>query len=226
MKLRILIAISLISTSAFAISEGRGARVSTTSAGSWKFGIGTSLSISDKVNTDHASFTLIIPDSKFSGNLQNSLSLELDARNLGMQSWGFIGGVSIDSARQFTEPPTFTQPSGSTLIIVSTDQPKIQTTTITANAAYRWGQFFIPIGINYGIFKFTARSPNSGATPTTTGGLGGQVGFGSYVTDNILFEASYRMTAFKNTVDYGSGVIEDNGSGFITTSFLTIKYLF
>lgn len=81
--------------------------------------------------------------------------------------------------------------NGSTVTISSDD--KIQLIYLTANGAFRFKQFYFPIGINYPlVLKYSSSSP------VTIGvQMGYQFGAGWKITEHIGVEFLYRITNFQ-----------------------------
>lgn len=104
-----------------------------------------------------------------------------------------------------------------------TTPAKLQTTTLQTNAAYRWGSFYIPVGINYALFKVTPSS--SGIKSKATGGLGFQAGIGFVISDRFILETTYRQTAIKLEDDYGSGLVDRFDKGSMTNTHLSLRAL-
>lgn len=151
------------------------------------------------------------------------VSLELDARMLAQDSWGFIGGLTIDSETK-AEKVTIKDGS-STQTITASDGAKLQATVLYGSLAYRMERFYIPFGLNVAAIKFTPPSGYSGSAEAS-GGLGIQAGMGYYFSPNFVGETHLRSIGvkLKSTPTTGSEV--DYGNGGFVSFLLTAKYIF
>ena len=190
----------------------------------WRLSVGLSYSLQTQENFNSSSLPSVSSNAKAQFNLENGIAFELDARLLAQKSWGLISGFNIDLGRAVTSG-TLTSSSGTAFSYSTVDSPKLQTTLLYAEVAYRWKHLYIPFGINYGIFKYSPRSIFSGST-STTGGLGAQLGIGSYLLSQLPIELTYRMIPITHSLTPTSGVVEDYGSGFLTSLLLTAKFVF
>lgn len=222
MTSKFVFSILFISNLAFASLNGSGGGGGFGTA-NWRFSLGGGYGLTYKMRFDSASYP-VVGSGRAEFDHETALSLEADARSLPIMSWGFIAALSIDTPRKMTSG-TFTQSSGAAFGYSTVDVPKLQTTALLINAAYRMNEFYVPFGLNYAVFKYTPRS-SFGGSATAMGGIGAQFGAGIYATENVLIEYIYQLTAYKHSLDYGGGIVEDYGSGFITSTFLKVKYLF
>ncbi len=152
---------------------------------------------------------------------KNSFSFDLELRNLQQNSWGFIGIINYEPDKEVTES-TYKNNTGSYRLIITTPA-KLQTTTLQTNAAYRWGNFYIPVGINYAFFKVTPSS--SGINSKATGGLGYQAGLGFVISDRFILETTYRQTAINLEDDYGSGLVDRYNKGSMKNVYFSLRGL-
>ena len=190
----------------------------------WRLTVGLSYSLQSQENFNSSSLPSISSNAKAQFNLENGIALDIDARLLAQKSWGLLVGLNIDSGRTVTSG-TLTSSSGIAVSYPTVDSSKLQTTLLYAEVAYRWKQLYIPVGINYGIFKYTPRSSFLGSA-NATGGLGAQLGIGSHLLPQLPLELTYRMIPISHSLTYSTGVIEDYGSGFITSLLLIAKFVF
>ncbi len=190
----------------------------------WRFSLGLTYGLQNQENFNSATIPNVSSNAKAQFNLESAMALEFDARWLAQKSWGLISGANIDLGRAVTSG-SLTSSAGVGFTYVTVDSPKLQTSVIFAAAAYRWKQLYIPFGLNYGVFKYTPRSSFSGSN-STTGGLGAQLGIGTYLIPQIPIEATYRMIPISHSLTYSNGTTEDYGSGFITSLFVSAKFVF
>ena len=152
---------------------------------------------------------------------KSGYSFDLELRNLQQNSWGFIGIINYEPDKEMTDT-TYKNNSGTFKLII-TNPAKLQTTTLQTNTAYRWGNIYIPIGINFAFFKVTPSS--SGTSSKATGGLGYQTGLGFIISDRVILETTYRQTAIKLEEDYGSGFVDRYDKGSIKNVYFSLRGL-
>lgn len=189
---------------------------------SWQFGIGLSLNVLSKLTFGSVTFTNDSNNYKIVLDYGNSQGLELDYRKLQKNSWGFIGNLSYNLERSVTFL-SITYSGGSFSSDVSSPS-KIQITELMANAAYRWDNFYIPVGLNYSMVKFVPASGFSGSH-SASGGLGWQLGLGFYTSDNFALELVSKSTLVKLS-STSSGITTNYGTGTMSSTNLMGKYFF
>lgn len=184
----------------------------------WRFGIGGSVSLVSKLKFNDVVISGYSGKYDVDFDFKNGFSLELDARTMNPQSWGFMGGLSYDSEREVS---SLTVTDGSGLSSSgSISGMKIQTTVIYGNAVYRWNEFYLPFGLNLSKVNATTAASNS-----TSGGLGLQLGVGYYINENFVIEALSRATAVKLKTSSASTDV-DFGTGYMSNLMITGKYIF
>ncbi len=194
------------------------AQESAGSSGAWQWGAGASYSLTSRVRYDSITFTSGGISQTGTGELDfdKGFSLEVDLRNMPANSWGFMGGLTVDLARK--EGKGIAVFAG----VAQTTEDynnKLQMTVISANAVYRWNEFYVPFGANLNSPSYNA--PNV----TTKGGVGAQIGFGYYVNSNVVIEGMSRATVLKQTSADSQGTT-DFGTAYFSNLMLTAKYIF
>lgn len=189
----------------------------------WRFALGASLDLgataeSDLSIRDISSGQVLNGKAEF--DLQNSLAVELDARYLPANSWGFIGGLSVGAKREI-ESGKITIAGSTTVVNDSGDPDKLQISILSASAAYRWNQIYLPFGLNYSSIDYDSTS----LTINAKGGIGAQLGIGFLPNDQFAIEAFSKVVAFD--IDYvDSGLAVNFTDGFVTSLTIAGKFLF
>lgn len=188
--------------------------------GDWKFGIGLGTSLNYLValsGTGVSAGTPYFTTQTFQHEAATSIAL--DFRSLNRNSWGMIGGLEYETARALTK---FTA-NGLNGTVTSANAFKFQTHFIHFGTAYRWDIFYIPLGLAYGLTKFT---PATGATYTGTAenGMGAYIGMGWYVNDNFVIE--YVSRSATTTLKLVAGADNETTTGTIGSALLGVKYFF
>lgn len=156
-------------------------------------------------------------------NYGSTYVVDLEARYLPTDSWGFIGGLNYEGQRQFKSGTL--QGGGYNIDLVGgSGASKVQFITLYANAAYRWGAFYLPFGLNFSNASFTQASGASG-TSSASGGVGAEVGVGYMASHNVAVELYSWVTSMSlNTVESGDSI--NYGSGYFQSDILVLKYVF
>jgi hypothetical protein len=191
-------------------------------AADWAIGVGASLNTSATLHFNQVTVSTGVGSYIVEMQAEDVASIELEARNMDQQSWGFIGGLTYDFERKFTGGRI--TGFGGTVTLGSTDPAKLKTSVLSANAAYRWENFYLPFGLNYSFVKYTPPASFTGEV-SVGGGLGGQLGVGYYISDSIVLEATSRAVLVKLKSTSSSGDV-DYGTGYLSSLLLTGKMLF
>ena len=127
-------------------------------------------------------------------------------------TWGLTGGFTWEEAREITEE-TLNVPDWRYTYTYLPPRPTIQIALVELNVAYRWDQFYIPVGVNRSFAKYTSSGSGAG-TGEVSGGFGAQAGIGIVANDYFWFEllSQYTVLRFKQSypswnIDYGIGHI-------------------
>ena len=200
--------------------SGPAAPSSASGSSKWRLGGGFSLVSKSTIKYDDANSIVLGPVTA-DVTYKSGFSFDLELRNLQQKSWGFIGMVNYEPDKEMSE--AFYRNGTGTFQLNITNPAKLQTTTLQTNAAYRWGSFYIPVGINYAFFKVTPSS--SGVNGKATGGLGCQAGLGYIISDRFIIETTYRQTAIKLEEDYGSGLVDRFDKGSMMNTHLSLRTL-
>jgi hypothetical protein len=184
----------------------------------WHFGVGGSYSLPSTANFNNGSYGGLAMTVNLT--YASVLGLEFEARKLPLHSWGFVGGLSYDLAGTTSSVNVTVAGTSSS----GSSNSQFQTTVLWGSAAYRWENFYLPFGLNYDVLSYTPPSGFIGSS-TASGGFGGQVGVGYYVTPRIPVELDYRMLAFN--LSQTTPVLTTNyGSAYATTFLIKGEYLF
>lgn len=199
-----------------------GTQLVPTKESSWQFALGGSLSLSSSARFDSITVSNTAGTLTAQLDYSNSISLELEARNMKANSWGFVGGLSLDREQEITGGTI--SGAGSFVVLTGGNPSKIQTNTIYGSAVYRWNQFYLPFGLNISSVKYTPPSGYTG-TASAKGGVGGQLGVGYYFSENFALEGHSRAIGLKLS-GANSGSTFDYGDGFLSRLVITGKYIF
>ncbi len=190
--------------------------------GELRFGVGLSAGLLMTEKYSSVSIPSLSNSASVEFSHENGFGLELDLRQLPQKSWGFISDLSIESERKVT---TGSVSPANNLVFITGDTPKVQMTTLAVSAGYRWIRFYIPFGVNYAVYNYKPRSTFSGSVKAT-GGVGAQTGFGYYILESVIAEIRGQMSPISHSLISNSGVVEDYGTGTITSIYFSVKYLF
>lgn len=203
-------------------SGAMGGEAPYVAGGSLRYSMGLNQSLQMIAKYDQASIPSFSLSSKAEAEFQNGISFDLEVRKLGVKSFGYIGTINIDLPRNQTKE---TLTSGNSKLETTSQLSKLQAITFLTDAAYRWNRIYVPLGLNYALFNYTAKSGFSGSS-TVSGGIGFQIGLGVYAVENFAILAQYRMTAISTKLTSNSGVVDNYGSGYLTSQSVSLKYLF
>lgn len=199
-----------------------------TSEDKWKFaiGLGYMVSTSDGSFDDVTYIDTSVPISILgTSDLGYSAthSIILEGRKLPSNDWGFAGGLSYEGEREFDSGVL--SGDGITVILTGGSDPsKIQTTTLYGSAVYRWNMFYLPLGLNYSLAKFTPAAGFTGSYDVG-GGLGAQLGAGWLVSNQFAAELHSWVTALKLKSVDGTETL-DYGTGHFRSLVFSMKYVF
>lgn len=153
-------------------------------------------------------------------DVKNGLALDLSARYMPKQSWGFIAGLTYDFKREF-DGGELTLEGQKFIFDEGGDNDEIQVTVIYANAVYRWNEFYLPFGLNYSFVDYEA----VGGGVDADGGIGAQLGIGYMLSDNFALELMSRATTLELGAKGGGYSIKFK-EGMLTSALLIAKYIF
>ncbi len=200
------------------------------------FGLGASYSLlsklkfnSVKVDDGTLSATASEPAYFSDDNYSNVVSLEFDARYTPRNSFGAMLAVTYDTSRSISGGNL--AGDDNSFYNGINDGAKLQSTVFSLNAVYRWVQYYIPLGLNYSVHKYSA-GPNFIGSAKASGGMGYQIGFGAYLSRHLAAEAYYRMVSVRISAqpddqnDPPTIHSTDFGPDYLTTAMLTLKYIF
>lgn len=225
-KIIILLSVVLLAATSFANSSKskneEDLEMDEEVSSSWRYGLGLSLNALSKLTFGNVTISTDSNSYKFVLDYGNSQGLEFDIRKLPKNNWGFTGNLSYNFERSVTFL-TISYSGGSIASDVSSPS-KIQITELSANAAYRWDSFYLPIGINYSMVKFIPASGFSGSF-SANGGIGWQAGLGFYTSDNFALELISKNTQVKLS-STSSGATTNYGTGTMNATHLMGKYFF
>lgn len=196
----------------------------------WQFGLGLSYALRTYLKFD----SVVIDGSPgYSGEFEytNSFSITADARWTAPNSWGFIGGITFDGERKF-DSGTISAGGGVSFRLYAGENPsKLRTGVVYASAVYRWERIYLPFGVNVSWARFTPgrdsdiSTNGSTADVSTSGGIGGQLGVGYYITPKFVVEGESRGAAVKLKATTPSSTT-DFGRGLLYSLQVTAKYFF
>lgn len=187
------------------------------------FGIGLGLSLIPKLNFKNgsASSATFLFDSDWS--LEGGYSVSADLRKMPSNRWGFLGQINHEGARKVSSI-SFSSSGQTATVTGNSGAATLATTTIEANAVYRWNTFYIPFGLNYSKFNFQAASGFVGSY-TVVDGIGAQFGLGLMIGSRCAIELWSRAANIKIKT-LSAGVSVDYGDGTYSSTGLTLKALF
>jgi hypothetical protein len=201
---------------------------STKSSEGWVFGVGVAQSYNSKLSffetkINHGSN---LGKSEFSS--KNFSAIDIEARKLNPNSWGFIGGLSHDIGKNWIETGTLNSDSGKTDLRVASNPVSLQTVVLYANAAYRLNQFYFPFGLNVAYQKYSKHSDDDIQTHIGGQGYGVQFGIGYYLEEKFILEAYARSVGLNisSTSENASYPFIDLNDGMIANFMIAAKYLF
>lgn len=87
---------------------------------------------------------------------------------------------------------------------------------------YRWDSFYLPLGLTYGITKFTSSSTT--VTAEAKSGVGLHFGIGWFLGDNFVIEYIGRSATTELKLTSGSD--SETATGVIGSAALNLKYFF
>lgn len=147
----------------------------------------------------------------------SSAEFGIDIWNVNKQSWGLITGLQISGKRELTEGEV-----NGVKIDTTTPSDKIGTSFAYVGGAYLWQQFYIPVGMTYGMTKY--ETVDAATTADVKSGIGFLFGFGYFITENFAIE--YIGRSALTTVTFKTGSTSEEVKGVISAPLLNIKYFF
>lgn len=191
----------------------------------WRFGAGISLHGGSSANGDMVVTQLSNGAQLGKGDIEFETkagpSLSFEARHSNANSWGFGAGVQVGTKVKFKKLKM--KLNGTTTEMQLEGEDKLQETSIYANAIYRWNSFYLPFGLNYTALSYSPKDPNF----TIDGGIGLQLGFGFWLTNNftidVMVKASSLELTSKDTTDDIQVKMEEAA---IANLALGVKYFF
>jgi hypothetical protein len=188
----------------------------------WHFGVGGAYALPENFVSTNGTVSGYSGTFSVSGQYYGTVAVELDARILRKESWGFIGALTYDGQHYFLSG---TATVGGQTTSLSGNPSSIQTTVLSGSAAYRWGYFYLPFGLNFNTLTYTPPSGFAGSA-SSGGGLGAQLGVGFYITDKVTLELIERSLTGTLTTTTSTGVTTNYGTVALTGTRLVCKYLF
>ncbi len=185
-----------------------------------RFAMGLAIGISPTATftegTNSTTNLMFETEFKFNGGT----TLHADVRSTPKHDWGFIGAISHDISREIS---SVKYTSGNSSVTYNSSGSKLSVTMVEFSFAYRWNEFYLPLGLNYSHFRFLDDSFAAGYE--LRGGLGAQIGFGYYISEQFALELWSRATNLKFKIKSG-GITEDYGRGIYSSATLGFKALF
>lgn len=153
-------------------------------------------------------------------NIPSALSLDFDVRYLPKNSLGFIGSWVYDLSNRTETGGRYGTAEASAEY--SAGNFAISLMSLHANMAWRSGDIFYPVGLNYTIPKIVS-SYYTGSV-SAKGGLGWDLGIGCYFTPNLAAETYFKSL----TVGFsGTGPSTDSfDKGALLMAGLNLKYIY
>lgn len=158
---------------------------------SWHFGAGFSYGGKANAKWEKGKVTSISNEATTELEFDSASTFALEARKMSRNSWGVMLGYALEEERAITNY-TFSL-AGSSISINTSGSAKLKNSFAYLNAVYRWKYFYLPFGFNYSSIKFTPASNNSSVTWNFSGALGGQLGVGYYISENVALELLSRV---------------------------------
>ena len=153
-------------------------------------------------------------------NLPAALSLDFDVRYLPKNSLGFIGSFTYDLSNRTEAGGRYGTADASAEYAAGNFA--ISVMTLHANLAWRSGDVFYPLGLNYSIPKIVSSYYTNSLS--VKGGLGWNLGIGYYFTSNFAAETYLKsLTAGFS----GTGPSTDTfDKGSLLMAGLNLKYIY
>ena len=186
----------------------------------WTVGMGLSLGLNSKLNFNKVTRTGISGEGEAEVDINNAIALDFDLRYMPANSWGVSGGMALESEREVNSV-------SSTGAVIGNDignNDKFRMLIFYGNGAYRWDQFYIPVGLNVSYVSYYADS-GSIWDYDAMGGIGAQFGVGYYLTENVALEFLSRAVGMRLKVTSGATETEYE-RGWVTNSVLSAKFIF
>jgi len=147
----------------------------------------------------------------------NVAEFGLDLWSAPQNSWGFISGFQYGGERSLSSGTANGFP-----VVTAGDTTKFQTHFIYGGWLYRWSSFYLPIGLTYGMTKFTTAA--AGITAESKNGFGLQFGIGWFLGDNFVIEYIGRSATTELNLTSNTG--NETTTGTIGSANLNLKYFF
>ena len=191
-------------------------------SGDWKFGLGLGVSPNYLVSLSGGGVISGVPyTTTYNFENASATSIALDFRKLNRNGWGLVTGFEYETERSVTKVII----NNVNYAITSANTFKYQTNFLHFGAAYRWDIFYIPVGLTYGLTKFTPVPGASGASGgTAENGMGLYFGFGWYINDSFTIE--YVSRSASTSLKFVAGANNETTTGTIGSALLGVKYFF
>jgi hypothetical protein len=190
-----------------------------------RFGMSLHLSGANKIRFENATASTTVGSGTGQAefNTKGAFGIGATIMSSAPTSWGFSGSLFYEADREI-DSLTLSDSTGSVTGTYASPKPKVSFLVIEGNLLYRWNDIYLPFGFNVSSPNFT-RGAGATGTLDVKGGLGAQVGFGAFVTENLAFDfvirsISIRMSGATSTATY------DYGPGFISGAAVGMRYLF
>ncbi|WP_374033843.1 hypothetical protein ACES2I_14480 [Bdellovibrio bacteriovorus] len=191
--------------------------LSTTVHAEWRYGVqvGYSPNYLAKLSGD-GTVSGTPTDIDYDLEYKGALEVGFNAWYTPQHSWGFISGISLGGERELDKMTL----NGVTYSATG-ETSKFQTHFLYAGTLYRWESFYLPLGLAYGINKFTPAGTGDGEA---TNGVGILFGLGWFFADNFVIEYIGRSTTTELKLSSGTDTIKTKGA--IGSALLNLKYFF
>lgn len=190
----------------------------------WRFGLGVSYNQTAEAKFKEVGGT-IGAIAYGGGNaeigIEEAFAIEAEFRKVPKHQLGLIFGVALEQERNLQSGYS---DLGGYMGLHS--ELTIQTTILSASAAYRWNTVYVPFGINYSVYK--VKSEPSLTAYKVNSGLGIHVGIGNYITKYVVFECQYRIQS-ANYYEWTPGTPDTSiymEDSFIKSFAFAAKYIF
>lgn len=147
----------------------------------------------------------------------NVVEFGLDIWSSQKNSWGFMSGFQYGGERRLTSGII-----NGISVVASGNTTKYQTHFVYGGGLYRWDSFYLPLGLTYGITKFTSSSAT--VTAEAKNGVGLHFGIGWFFGDNFVIEYIGRSATTELKLTSGSD--SETATGVIGSAALNLKYFF
>jgi hypothetical protein len=191
----------------------------------WQFGIGGSLGLGSSLSYGDVKRSGTVTDSGSALiHFTPGISLSLNVKKMQPFSWGFIGGIAVDSETRVYGGEV--KNGGTTTIYTdSSDNATVRVQNIFANAAFQWRDWYIPFGLNYATADYTPWKGFAG-TADVKSGVGMQFGAGGILGEKFHLELMLRLIRLDMETQANTGLKTDYGIGFLSTVMINGIFYF